>query len=264
MKSGLRGACVWGLLLGAIVCGLAADAPAEKPILRYGAPEANYLERGDYLLAWDGRTRCPRWVLERLTVETVNGPLTRGELNFLPDKCAPVEFRPANDDYRGFSRGHLAAAANHSDTSAHMRATFTLANVVPQPQGFNGGIWLRLENHVRALAREDGVEVFCVTVPLWLPDERGVVTYRVIGKRGVAVPTHCGKAVLVQRGKDVWLDAWIIPNDAGREDFDLYRVTTDEFEAAAGLDLWPAASPQIERMEATKIDATDPHGGGAN
>lgn len=51
----------------------------------------------------------------------------------------------------GFSRGHLAAAALHSESAPDLAATFSLAaNVSPQKQSFNAGHWwVRLQQRPR-------------------------------------------------------------------------------------------------------------------
>lgn len=266
-----RPSAIWLILalaatLGVLWASLAFGQPT-KPvadpvdpvpqILIWGAPESSYVTHGDYLLAYNGQTRCARWTLEYLTTNQVDGPLTRGELDFHEDRNIPAEFRATNADYKGhreFARGHLAAAANHSDTQENMRSTFTLANACPQYQSFNSGIWLALENHVRGLTA-NGAEVWCVTCPLWMPEEKsGIAKIKTLGESRIWIPTHCGKAVIV-RTPDGHLEllAWIIPNSdvlvGAREGIDKWAVSTDAFESASGINVWPDGGQKIESME---------------
>ena len=53
----------------------------------------------------------------------------------------PVEYRASNIDYlgSGWSRGHMAAAANHAHDQQEMNETFYLSNIVPQVLNNNIG-----------------------------------------------------------------------------------------------------------------------------
>ncbi|KAJ0069071.1 hypothetical protein NL108_017343, partial [Boleophthalmus pectinirostris] len=103
--------------------------------------------------------------------------------------------RATNADFKGsgFDRGHMAAAANHKWSQSAMDDTFLLTNVAPQDPDLNQNLWNRLEQMCRALTKRHGV-VFVVTGPLFLPrpqsDGRLHVSYPVLGRNHVAVPTH--------------------------------------------------------------------------
>ena len=57
------------------------------------------------------------------------------------DPNVSVEYRASNADYlgSGWSRGHMAAAANHAHDQQEMNETFYLSNVVPQVLNNNVG-----------------------------------------------------------------------------------------------------------------------------
>lgn len=57
------------------------------------------------------------------------------------DPEVPVEYRASNTDYlgSGWSRGHMAAAANHAHDQQEMDETFYLSNIVPQVLSNNIG-----------------------------------------------------------------------------------------------------------------------------
>ena len=52
-----------------------------------------------------------------------------------------MEYRASNTDYlgSGWSRGHMAAAANHAHDQQEMDETFYLSNIVPQVLSNNIG-----------------------------------------------------------------------------------------------------------------------------
>ena len=62
------------------------------------------------------------------------------------DPNVPVEYRASNTDYlgSGWSRGHMAAAANHVRDQQEMNETFYLSNVVPQVLNNNIGYALHV------------------------------------------------------------------------------------------------------------------------
>ena len=57
------------------------------------------------------------------------------------DPNVPVEYQASNADYlgSGWSRGHMAAAANHAHDQQEMNETFYLSNIVPQVLNNNIG-----------------------------------------------------------------------------------------------------------------------------
>lgn len=70
-----------------------------------------------------------------------------------------------------FSRGHMTRREdpNWGDTDTARRAdadTFHITNVAPQRQGFNGGIWLDLENYVLDNAGRTDLKVTVITGPM--------------------------------------------------------------------------------------------------
>lgn len=248
-------------LIGLVLLAGSFAANTEDSLTHYGTPEGTVLRRGSYALAFDGRTRCPRWVLERIDKATLKGASDRTGVSFKADSEISAEFRPLPRSYAGsgFDIGHQAAAADYGDQD-DLKATFTLSNAVPQTPELNRAPWRMLETHLRQVAAESDVTaVWIVTMPLWWqPDTSSDrLAFHLMGVDRVHVPTHCGKAALVARGKSVELSAWILPNDAkvkgGIADLDKFRVTTDDLETVAGLDLWSALPAELQdKLEALK------------
>jgi len=221
--------------------------------------------------SYDARTRNPRWVLERLTRESVNGGSKRKD-EFSEDSSIPGRFRARLADYRrsGFDRGHLAPAADFKSSDRAMAATFSLANISPQVGvGFNRDYWARVEKYVRDLVKSNDV-VTVVTGPLWVPvrDEDGAwrVTHGMIGDSGspsrmVAIPTHFFKAVLAEKalggGKGtISVACFAVPNAIVPAETPLARfaVPLHLVEEIAGLPLFPRtlSDDSILRAEYTR------------
>jgi endonuclease G len=212
------------------IAALAADPPFGSPAC--SAPDLEPADRRYFFLCHNPARKVAVWVGYTLSPSQLDGMASR-----------PSRFRPdyelsgpaASDrDYRlsGFSRGHLAPAADFAFSEDAIRATFVLSNAVPQRQSVNASAWRSVENAIRALARgSDRVYVFTGT--LFEGDEA------VIGAGRVAVPSHTYKAVLAFHGSTKSMVAFIVPNQdhvqgtAGR-----FRVTVDEVEQRSRLNFF--------------------------
>lgn len=198
------------------------------------------VERTAYALSYDGQHKQAKWVYEYLTSDSVQGNSDRSKFDFQEDRLIPVNLRSTKEDYRssGFDRGHLCPAADARFNDEAMKETFYLSNVSPQHAAFNRGYWLKLERHVRELAKQHGaVHVF--TGGLYLShkeaDGKRYVKYRVIGENEVAVPTHYFKIVLKE--DRTHLESFMLPNEPIATEIHLkeFATTIEKVEKAAGI-----------------------------
>ncbi len=249
----------------------------EHDALEYGWPSdaVSHIEsKSSYAHAFDGRTRNPRWVMEKLTRETLEGPGTRKKSEFYEDESTSWKHRARLDDFRGsgYDRGHLVAAANQKRTQDDVDATFSLANVSPQVgPGFNRDYWAKLEQFVRDVAgNEKSRATYVATGPLFLPSRResfdtatsSVATesqlrareglpkptewemkYPMLGEPPamVAVPTHFFKVVfVVSTDSKVSCAAFVLPNAPMPNDVPLRRfvVPLTDLEVVSGLEFF--------------------------
>lgn len=201
--------------------------------------------RGEF----DGRTRSAIWIMEYLDGKAKTTERL-GRSSFRMSKTIPRDIAPRTSDYTrsGYDRGHLAAAANHNQTKKGWKETFNLLNVVPQNPKLNRGPWKKIETAIRKIPK-DGVRVWVIAGPLYAPEKLpkpgkkvdGLeIRIKLIGKRHISVPTHLYKAILVQKGDEVKLYAYIVPNKDVSQEFLLkkYAVSTDTVEYWSGLDFW--------------------------
>ena len=219
------------------------------------APTKDWETRPWGLLSFDLRTRCPRWTLERLDEASLEINLKRGDHAFHTDPEMPHKFRvvPGDYDNSGFDRGHLACAANHRDDQEKFDAPFAMSNMMPQYPNVNEIIWAQLEDAGRKIPGEETI-VWVITAPVWKPNETGRINVRTI-KGDIWIPTHCLKAILIEREKmPRECKAWLVPNVPDpKQEFDAYRIDTDDAELAVGLDLWAFLPDDEEkRLEGRK------------
>lgn len=229
---------VTGILLTGFLPGHSASPKPQYP-LRLPSSEV-IIERIPYVMAYDGRNKQARWVYEVLTAESVQGNADRHKFIFEEDPLIPSLIRSTKEDYTGsgFDRGHLCPAADARLNDAQMKETFYFSNVSPQCPQFNRGYWLKLERHVRDLAKRHGV-IHVFTGGLYLPyqdsDGKRYVKYQVIGQNDVAVPTHYFKVIL---GKDrSSLESFILPNESipGTTPLNEFLTTIEKIEKVSGI-----------------------------
>ncbi|XP_038652392.1 nuclease EXOG, mitochondrial-like [Scyliorhinus canicula] len=130
-----------------------------------------------------------------------------------------------------------------------MAETFYLSNIVPQNYENNAGFWNRLEMYCRELTHRYE-NVWVISGPLTLPrsgtDGKKTVSYQVIGKNEVAVPTHLYKVILAQKSSApsalMALGAFVVPNKPIGFDHQLpeYQVDLRDLEKMSGITFFPA------------------------
>ncbi|XP_063777907.1 nuclease EXOG, mitochondrial isoform X2 [Pseudophryne corroboree] len=223
----------------------------KSPVEEFGFPQSGAEARQyiSHALSYDQAKKIPRWVIEHLTTEKTIGNADRKHCKFKPDPNIPQVFSATNEDYwhSGWSRGHMAPAGDSKYSTEAMAETFYLSNIVPQNYENNAGFWNRFEMYCRDLTKRFD-DVWVVSGPLTLPvqheDGSKTVTYRVIGKDDVAVPSHLYKVILAKKNQSAELlaeGAFIVPNVPISFDHQLpeYQVQLEELEKLSGLIFFP-------------------------
>jgi len=203
------------------------------------------------------RTKCPNWVAEVLTAESVSSKVgDRKRATFKPNSDVPERFRASNKDYwdSGWSRGHLAAAGTHRGSQEAQDSTFLLnSNIVPQDLSMNGCDWNRLEVLVRDLTKEfPNGKVYVLSGPVWVPEtgngitrrpfgKNKIILHEVVGEHSVHVPTHMFKIIRVEDASKqlIATAAFLMPNRPILKDEPLEKYLTDipTLEKHTGLNI---------------------------
>lgn len=199
------------------------------------------IQRKSYTLSYDAKTRNPSWVYEKLTPTSLTKNATRNDYDFTEDPDVPPSHRSTKKDYQGsgFDRGHMCPAADAAANPEALKETFYLSNISPQNPQLNRKYWLKIERHARTLSKNHG-SVEIVSGPLFLPetkeDGKRFVTYQVIGKNDVAVPTHFFKALRYQKEGKQQTEAFIVPNKPlDDQPLSNFQVPLVDIERTAGI-----------------------------
>ncbi|XP_074900941.1 nuclease EXOG, mitochondrial isoform X3 [Buteo buteo] len=244
------------------------EEPVEESLLeKYGFPEAGTETRcyTNHALSYDQAKRVPRWVIEHISKQKTLGNADRRHCKFRPDPNIPLMFSAVNEDYlgSGWSRGHMAPAGDNKFSTRAMAETFYLSNIVPQNYENNAGFWNRMEMYCRELT-ERFEDVWVVSGPLTLPqtndDGKKSVTYQVIGKDDVAVPSHLYKVILARRSREstepLVLGAFVVPNDPIGFSHQLaeFQVNIEDLEKMSGLVFFPQVDKTTDVKNICEVD----------
>ena len=230
--------------LGLICAGCAFTQDIDTSRIELPALESTdyIVEYQGYVSSYNALTKTPDWVAYELTKDETYGDAVRDGKYFRPDDRVLLP-QPDDYDYRGsgWTRGHLAPAADFRWSDEAMWETFHFTNCCPQDEELNNGMWNTLEKKCRTWARKHG-KVYIVTGPII-----GKNIYGTIGSGRVVIPDAFFKAVMVQKGNTWHSIAFVMENREWNENMQNCAMSVDELEDLTGLDLFAALEDETEK-----------------
>ena len=153
-----------------------------------------------YAAYYDYNNLVSTWVAYPLCAGNIGGSAGRTD-SFSLDPLVPRDkqalllsgFRAGNAT-GSFDRGHQLPSADRNELRTNME-TFFSTNITPQDHDLNGGIWVTLENKVRAWAKNADTDTLYVVTGCFGADAAKSYVTDNDGKH-VAVPTGYYKALL--------------------------------------------------------------------
>lgn len=212
-------------------------------------PKTEELCYRSFAVMHSGISRTPLWSAEHLTRSNLNSHSERTN-DFHPEDRLSLDERAELNDYSrsGFDRGHMSPSADMPNEQAQ-HDSFTLANMVPQNQENNRGIWAHIEGATRNLAKERG-EIYVVTGPIFIGSN-----LQRIGKR-VFIPTKIYKAIYDPLTGQAGV--YIVDNADGNN----YQVINiAQLEQLAGVEPFPKLS---EKAKLNAMKLPEPSGRNSN
>ncbi len=207
------------------------------------------------VISYNADYKVPNWVLYELTFAETLGNIDRGNFDFDTDPDVPARQMAQLTDYRrsGYSRGHMAPAADLKWSVTSMAQSFYLTNVCPQDSKLNTGTWKKLETKIRDWAeRDSAITVVCGPIlPRTAAEKRAMTT---IGKGQVLVPEYFYKIVFAPFAPEPKAIGFIMPNHKCHTDLKRYVVTVDSIEARTGIDFFPVLPDDIEARVESQSD----------
>lgn len=233
-----------------------AEAPviADGTLLELPATSGSdeLIRHDNYIISYNSKNLIPNWVAYELTAAETEGDEERGDRMFSMDPQYKKK-QAMREDYSGsgWTKGHMAPAADFRWDPEAMDETFYLTNVCPQSERLNAKDWEYLERQVRSWAKYYG-RVWVVTGPIV-----GENKYGRIGERGVVVPDSFFKAVLAFRNGKYSAAAFIMDNDSERYFLQDCAISIDELEDVTGIDFFPALDDTVEEDVESQLKLSD-------
>ena len=211
-----------------------------------GLPE-QIVEYSAFTVSFNRDMHIPNWVSWELLGEEVNGENARTNKFYQDPK---VDGCPTTNDYRGsgFSRGHMAPAADMKWSAQAMRESFSMANICPQLQVLNGGAWGKLEDKCRQWAEKDSALIIIAG-----PVLRNPAPDEFIGDNEVAVPKAFFKVILSPWANPPRGIGFIMPNGRVNGGIQAAAVSIDSVEALTGHNFFPTLPDSIQNLIESQV-----------
>ncbi|MCK7579876.1 MAG: DNA/RNA non-specific endonuclease [Chromatiales bacterium] len=185
-----------------------------------------------------GESKTPVYVAERLNrARLIDAQDEERTDKFYEEARLPSAHRARLADYKGsgYDRGHMAPAADMPNPKA-MAQSFSPANMVPQAQNLNRGIWAKnIEKPIRQYAMRAKGDVFVFTGPVFSGKPE------TIGAGQVWVPSQLYKLVYDAAENRAWA-YWVDNRDEARMS---RPISYEELVKRTGIEFLPGIRPRL-------------------
>ena len=233
-------------------------ARLEMPHLHQGQNDTVLIHKDklgevNYITEWDYKRKTQRWSCYVLNSSFLEAHAQRYDtsVNGYPnDELISATMQWEEDPYYGnnsrYEHGHICPSADRLSSSTVNFQTFYLTNMQPQFKDFNGGLWARLENQVRVIARkaaqQGGTLYICkggtVDEGMW----GGFSKIYHTQPNGLIVPRYFYMALLREvNGQYTAMAFWtdqISETSYSGTDYSRFAISIDELEKRTGIDFF--------------------------
>ena len=190
-----------------------------------------------FTICYNHDRKSPTAVYVEVTGETVEQDIDKRP-PFFTDKRVKKEFRTTSKDYTktGYDRGHFGASdASHDWDLKHQKATYSMANIVPQTPFANRYKFIALEKHEREMAVKYG-RLENLTIAFWNNRPKK------IGKSELHVPSAFAKLYTDGKGYKECFFVWNndVYSKADGQDPNKYKQNCDVVTAMWGTQVGEA------------------------
>lgn len=219
----------------------AADAAALQIVSIPRSTPSEIIEYEGFTVSFNPKAHQPNYVAWELNEkEAYSTAFDRKNYDFASDPdvagCATLQ------DYKnsGYSRGHMAPAADMKWSHEAMKNCFYLTNISPQKSDLNAGAWKSVEDKCRQWAKRDSsIIIICGPV---LTDK----LTQTIGATRVAVPERFFKVILAPYANPPRAIGFIMNNGYVEGGMQAAAVSVDEVERITGFDFFASLPDEIE------------------
>ena len=219
------------------------------PVVSFGQlkflPSSNgeVVEHTYYSLSYLEEHEQAEWVHYKLNSSMLKGEIPRKKNYTLDRKVSTGSAKTSDYTNSGFDRGHLVPAADMKMDFTSVKEAAYMSNISPQKPKFNQGVWKKLEENARDLAKK--TELYITT--------GGVLSsadLKKIGKNNLSVPDQFYK--IIYDAKNQKMFAYLMPNKK-IDSREKYVVTVDSIETLTGIDFYHQLDDELEnKLESIK------------
>ena len=227
-------------------------------------------------IEWDCGKKSQRWTAYKMynanSVKNWNRDLWKYETDnewvvknnyrdpFQPDPKLPASVRTELEHYQGsgYNRGHICPSADRLCSKEANEQTFYLSNMQPQVYGFNGGVWLAMENKLRVWNTPSFRDTLYVVKGGTIDKPTHILE---ITSKGLLVPKYFYMAVLCKnkdqaQGGYKAMAFWAEHKPNSDKSLKKYMISVDELEQRTGINFFPNLPDDIEQqVEANLVPA---------
>ncbi len=226
----------------------------------------------NFTVEWDCDKRAQRWTAYKLhagnSVTNWNRnywdlPENGGRDPFQADPALPAAVRTEDRDYNGtgYNRGHICPSADRLNSKEANEQTFYMSNIQPQRRGFNGGVWLNMENRLRKWNENSFRDTLYIVKGGTIDSPENIITHIGPSGRKFPVPKYFFMAILCKnrsasQGGYKAMAFWAEHKENYDEDLKKYVISIDELERRTGIDFFYQLPDAIEaQVESNLVTA---------
>lgn len=220
----------------------------------------------NYTVEWDSIVRSPRWACYELYASNMKQNTQRyritGDDRYSkqyptdPDLHCSTAWQAGRDTDpfwgSGYDHGHLCPSADRLNSYNANYQTFYLSNMMPQLNGFNAGVWEKMENWVRKQVDTNTTDTLFVV-------KGGTIDNNINPAKvhGMTIPNYYYMAILKHcaNGEYKAMGFWVRHEANNTSLISQYAVSIDELEKNTGIDFFCNLPDDIEnKVEGVTTD----------
>lgn len=207
----------------------------------------------NYSIEWDTVKRSNRWSAYEMYSSNRETHTSRYTIDYNKDydnwynnqypadpdlHCSTAWKNGSGDPFKGsgYDHGHLCPSADRLNSRTSQYQTFYLTNMMPQLNGFNGGVWEHMENWVRNQIKVGSTDTLYVVKGGTIDNANQINSTKV---HGMIIPKYYYMALLMKNSSGYKaMGFWVEHKNSSDNSLAKYVVNIDSLEALTGIDFF--------------------------